>query len=173
MGTIIILIISVTGDSVHQIITHPVKPVTTNKTVFNIESYEVDKSKSIKNFLATHNIDMDSEVKSFLEKVGRNLERISVDKDMSVHKKFKKSDALVTVRKATPTIGSCSLDLGEMKWAWRRRKHGWSWLAVTRIMALELEKPDVREFTGENVFRFHYLNYLHLNYFHLHLQPPY
>ena len=64
----------------------------------------------MKNFLATHNIDMDSEVKSFMEKVGRNLEKISEDKDMSVHKKFKKSDALVTVRKKTQTIGSCSLD---------------------------------------------------------------
>ena len=93
------------------------------------------------------------------------MEKISVDKDMSVHKKFKKSDALVTVRKATPTIGSCSLDLGEMKWAWRRRKQGWSWLDVTRIMAVELEKQDIREFNGENVSRVQYLNYLHQNYF--------
>ena len=103
---------------------------------------------------------MDSEVKSFMEKVGRNLE-----KDMSVHKKFKKSDALVTVRKETQTIGSCFFNLGETKWEWRRRKQGWSWLAVIRIMAVELEKQDIREFNGENASRVQYINYLHQNYF--------
>ena len=102
-------------------------------------------------------------MKSFMEKVGRNLE-----KDMSVHKKFKKSDALITVRKETQTIGSCSLDSAAMKWAWIRRKQGWSWLAVTRIMAVELEKQDIREFNGENVSRVQYLNYLQL--FHLQIQ---